>query len=299
MDPLHAVDCSDWANSFAAADRRAAVAALEAGKVLFFPGLRFALDDRERRFLDPAILGDSKNVSYNPAKDAVAGTVCTGADADDLTALVRRYSDSAHGFLTRLLAPYGPALRRERASLRPAEVAGRVTSWRKDDTRLHVDSFPSQPTGGRRILRLFCNVNPAGRPRTWRVGEPFAAVAARFWPTLPAPGYVNRRLLSLVRATKGFRTDYDHYMLRLHDAMKADDAYQRTVDQAPVHFPAGSAWACYADQVSHACTAGQHQFEQTFSLPVAAMSDPGTSPLRVLEGLAGRRLVEVRERSLV
>ena len=26
---------------------------------------------------------------------------------------------------------------------RPAEVAGRLTTWRKDDTRLHIDAFPA------------------------------------------------------------------------------------------------------------------------------------------------------------
>ena len=43
------------------------------------------------------------------------------------------------------------------------------------------------PVDGRRILRLFCNVNPQGRVRTWRIGEPFSTVAKRFWPQLAAP----------------------------------------------------------------------------------------------------------------
>ena len=294
MEHLHTIPGADWAANFSAADRDAALAALEAGRVLFFPELRFPMAEHEGRFLDPAILDDSKNVSYNPAKDSVGGTVLLDGEAADLKALIRRYSATAQAMLNRLLSHYGSALQRERASLRPAMVEGRVQSWRKDDTRLHVDSFPSKPTGGRRILRLFCNVNPAGRPRTWRVGEPFAAVAKRFWAELPAPGYISRQILSLVRVTKGFRSAYDHYMLHLHDAMKADEQYQRTVPQATIDFPAGSAWACYADQVSHAAMAGQHQFEQTFSLPVAAMGNSDTSPLRVLERLAGRKLAEPR-----
>ena len=48
-----------------------------------------------------------------------------------------------------------------RASGPPRSPAVRRT-WRKDDTRLHVDSFPATPSGGRRILRVFSNVNPDG-----------------------------------------------------------------------------------------------------------------------------------------
>ncbi|WP_029631571.1 Kdo hydroxylase family protein [Zavarzinella formosa] len=292
MERLQTIEFAGWDATFSSSVRQTALEALEAGRVLYFPGLSFPLEDHENRFLDPAILDQSKNASYNPAKDSIGGTVCTDGDAADLKVLIRRYSTTAQSFLNRLLAHYGPALKRERASLRPAKAEGRVQSWRKDDTRLHVDSFPSKPTGGRRILRLFCNVNPNGRPRTWRVGEPFEDVAKRFWPELPAPGYINRQILSLFRVTKGFRSAYDHYMLQLHDAMKADEEYQRTVSQETIHFPAGSAWACYADQVSHAAMAGQHQFEQTFSLPVEAMENAETSPLRTLERIAGRALAE-------
>src|SRR5207244_9763487 len=90
----------------------------------------------------------------------------------------------------RFLPAYAGLITRARASFRPAEISGRVTSWRKDDTRLHVDSFPASPSGGRRILRLFTNVNPDGRPRAWRIGGEFEAVASRFADRLrlPLPG---------------------------------------------------------------------------------------------------------------
>ena len=83
--------------------------------------------------------------------------------------------------------PTRGGLHQAKTSLRPVEVSGRRQSWRKDDTRLHVDSFPSQPSCGKRILRVFSNVNPDGRPRVWKVGEPFEAVARKFWPELRGP----------------------------------------------------------------------------------------------------------------
>jgi hypothetical protein len=290
MDPLHVLDATDWNTSFSSAQQAAAVDALERGQVLFFPRLACPVAPSERRFLSPDVLDRSKNVSYDPAGHTVSGTRCEGRDAVELGRLIGGFSDRANGLLHNLLPMYRAGLRRGRTSLRPAEVAGRVQSWRKDDTRLHVDSFPSQPSGGKRLLRLFSNVNPDGKPRRWRVGEPFSAVARRFWPNLrgPLPGV--KHLLRAFRVTKSTRTGYDHFMLRLHDAMKSDMNYQQGANQIIQDFPAGSTWVCYTDQVSHAALAGQHQFEQTFRLSVTRMRTPDTSPLRVLEGLAGRKL---------
>ena len=43
--------------------------------------------------------------------------------------------------------------------------------------------------------------------------------------------------------------------------------------------------------------AGQHQFEQTFSLPVEAMARPELSPLRTLARISGRELVTGKRQS--
>ena len=290
MACLYPIPVKCWDTSFTADIRRMAHRALECGQVLYFPNLAFQLADDETRFLTPDILARSKNVSYNAATTDLRGADCSGTDADDLQALMHRYAVAAFGMLRRLLF-YGAALMRGRTSLRPAEVEGRVTSWRRDDRLLNVDAFPSMPLQGRRVLRLFCNVNPHGRPRTWRIGEPFPWVAKYFWPRLASPSRLKQRLLSRFHITKGVRSEYDHYMLQLHDAMKADAEYQRSAPQETIDFPAGSAWACFTDQVSHAAVAGQFQFEQTFTVPVEAMQSPNMAPLRVLEKLAGRPLV--------
>jgi hypothetical protein len=185
---------------------------------------------------------------------------------------------------------YRNALVQARASFRPAEIAGRPSSWRKDDTRLHVDSFPATPSAGRRILRLFTNVNPDGRPRSWRIGGAFEPVARRFAPQLRMPWPGSGIALSLLRITKSPRSPYDALMLQLHDAMKADEEFQRETEQTRVDFPAGATWLAFTDQVSHAAMAGQYQLEQTFLVPVPAMRSPERSPLRVLEAIKGRSL---------
>ncbi len=90
--------------------------------------------------------------------------------------------------------------------------------------------------------------------------------------------------------TKGRRTAYDHLMLSLHDLAKLDAAYQVQAPKVGLEIPAGATWFCFTDQVLHAALAGHCCLEQTFHLPVEAMARPERSPLRVLEGLAGRRL---------
>jgi len=204
---------------------------------------------------------------------------------------MRRFSDAAAGLVDGLCPSYRGRVVRGRASFRPAEIAGRAASWRKDDTRLHVDSFPATPSGGRRILRVFSNVNPEGRARMWRVGGEFEAVARRFAASLRLPLPGAGRLLALLRVTKSPRTPYDALMLQLHDCMKADGEFQSASPQTRVEFPAGSTWLTFTDAVSHAAMAGQYQLEQTFLLPVDAMNEPARSPLRVLERLKGRTLI--------
>jgi hypothetical protein len=277
-----------WMGGVAAGDE---TAALESGNVLLCRDLRFDIAAEEARLFTPAILGSAKNASFDPARGRLGGSTLAGDQADVLAGMMRRFSDAAAGLVDALCPHYRGRLARGRASFRPAEIAGRASSWRKDDTRLHVDSFPATPSGGRRILRVFSNVNPEGRARTWRVGDEFEAVARRFADalTLPLPGA--GYLLALLRITKSPRTPYDALMLQLHDCMKQDEAFQSASPQTRVDFPPGSTWLAFTDHVSHAAMAGQYQLEQTFLLPVEAMLEPARAPLRILERLKGRRLV--------
>ena len=265
-------------------------AALETGKVVSIPGMNFVLSKEELNLLDPRILAKAKNVSYNPAARKIGGTSCVGHEAEILTGMIARYSKRAGEIVQALFPPYRGKLQMLRTSLRPAEISGRKSSWRKDDTRLHVDAFPSQPTNGNRILRVFCNVNPAGKPRVWRLGEPFENVAERFLPRIGRPFPGSARIQQMLHITKGLRSEYDFVMLKMHDVMKADDAYQSSIGQTPVLFSPGTIWVCYADSVSHAAISGQHQFEQTVRIPLPAMQDQDRSPLRILERMRRRPL---------
>jgi hypothetical protein len=268
-----------------------AVHALERGSVVWFPRLAFVLGAAEHQLLSPAIAGAGKNISFDPSSGVVRGHCAEAADGELLQAMMLRFAVSSTTLLRNLLPRHEAGLRPVRTSFRPVEIAGRSTSWRKDDTRLHVDSFPSRPTRGARILRVFTNINPDGRTRTWRLGEPFEDVARRNLHALrgPVPGIA--ALLQVLRITKGRRSAYDHLMLRLHDRMKADLRYQAEVAYAVHEFPPGSTWIAYTDQVSHAAMAGQYALEQTFFVALRCMHDRARSPLGVLERLLARNLV--------
>ena len=264
---------------------------LEDGGVLSFPHLPFVLSATEHRFLDERWAdGKAKNISVRWPSGDLRGAAGSAQDLAELRAMVVRFAEQSEAFALRLFPHYRGHLRRGNTSFRPADVAGRESSWRKDDTRLHIDAFPSNPMHGTRLLRVFCNVNPNGAPREWRVGEPFAAHARRYLASITRPLPGSAALMRAIGVTKRRRTEYDHVMLQLHDHAKADLEFQKSAPQARVDFAPGTTWVVYSDQVLHAAMGGQHMMEQTFYLDAEHLQRPETSPLRVLERLLGRPL---------
>jgi hypothetical protein len=287
---LEQLDIRTWGDPVPANISDRAVKGLESGKILFAPLLAFELSKNEERYLTADCLdGKSKNISFRPGTGALQGAKSAGGDKSELTAMLRRYYESSTAMIRALCPEYQSSMTPGFTSFRPAEISRRATSWRKDDTRLHVDAFPSRPLGGLRILRVFSNVNPSA-PRHWRVGEPFEQVARTFLPHVRPPFPGSSWLLYRIHIVKGMRTPYDHLMLGIHDRMKADQNYQDKCVQIRLAIPPGATWACFTDSVSHAAMSGQFAFEQTFYLPVSAMRDDSWSPLRVLERLTGRPL---------
>ncbi|TFW09824.1 3-deoxy-D-manno-oct-2-ulosonic acid (Kdo) hydroxylase [Oxalobacteraceae bacterium OM1] len=282
------IDSDAWQ---VAAPRDEWIAAVEAGKVLYFPRLAFRLSDAERRFLTPDIRDPkTRNISLD-ASGRLKGAVGDAASQQELAAMIGRFRSQARALIDSLLPHYSAALRMAPTSYRPSQVETRAQSWRADDRRLHVDAFPSRPNYGERILRVFTNVNPNGTPRVWRVGEPFETVARRFLPRATPYSRWQAKALQALHVTKSFRSEYDHLMLQLHDGMKSDMSYQKDSPQLTMPFPPGSVWVCFSDQTSHAVMAGQFMMEQTLHLPAGKQYDSQASPLAILTRLTGRTLV--------
>lgn len=282
--PLFESPENQWKPVVTSEKQHELITALESGHVIFLPNLSFSLNKDERQLLTPDCLKKgSKNISYNPESKELKGSFESRSEL--LRGMMSRFAIHSQSLIHSLLSHYQSNLQWGRTSYRPAEVLGRVTSYRKDDTRLHVDAFPATPTQGKRILRVFSNINPVGKPRVWNLGEPFEQVAQRFLPGIKKPFPLSQKGLQLLKITKSYRTLYDHYMLQIHDRMKADGNYQNTVSKQRIDFPANSTWIVMTDDASHAALAGQYLLEQTFSLPVSGMLDVNRSPLKVLENI--------------
>jgi len=283
MDRMaEARDHDDAAEAFA---RR-----LEREGLIILDGTPFVITPEERSLLHPA-LGDGRAKNISLGGQGLRGARADAAAHVQLEALLTRYSAWARETLLKLAPRYRPYLETGRTSLRPRAVEGPAVSPRKDDRRLHVDAFASQPTGGRRILRVFTNINPNGEARHWRVGEPFEDHARRWAPRQRRILPLEAAVLHTLGITRSRRTPYDFLMLAIHDGAKLDRRYQSTAPARDVSFSAGTSWIVYTDSVVHAAMAGRHALEQTFYLPLQAMAEPSVAPARILERITGRALV--------
>jgi hypothetical protein len=188
------------------------------------------------------------------------------------------------------------------ASYRPNEEKGRDLSLHKRNDLIHVDAFPTRPTNGGRILRVFTNINPKAN-RVWEITEPFESLSEKL--AKPAglekyAGYAKsasrklRRTVGPVLRTVGIknvdRSPYDHFMLHFHDWLKENREYQEKWPKTRIEFPPYSTWMVYTDTVPHSVLSGQFALEQTFIVPMNAMVVPEKTPLRLLEKLCGTAL---------
>jgi hypothetical protein len=293
-----------WSATDPDAQARQYCSELERGGILYFPNIPFAFPEADRQFLlsqKQSGFRHHKNVSYRPASDVLRGSSNDDpADTKRLQELMRNYSHAVTEFLGRFLKPYVGKWKLDYASFRPLEEQGRDLPVHKRNDLAHVDAFPSRPTNGARILRVFTNINPTA-PRIWEVIRPFEKVAQRLAPGAGLDRFAKeaqsplrplRRGLSPLLKVVGVpdRSAYDKFMLHFHDYLKENDDFQQKWDKERIEFPPFSTWMVYTDTVPHAVMSGQFALEQTFIMPIDAMVSPQTSPLKVLEGLCGCRL---------
>jgi hypothetical protein len=290
---LETLNIMNWDEPIAEGTQHRTLHFLESGYVIFLPQLPFKVFPQETLYLsDKFASPKAKNISYDVNNGVLQGAICSKEEYIQLSQLMDRYATYTKMLLNNLLPYYNPHLLQGRTSFRPVEIAGRkAASYRKDDTLLHVDAFPATPMRGKRILRVFSNVNPFNQPRVWRLGAPFVKVIEYFQPKLKPPFPGSAWLLNGLKITKEKRTKYDHYMLQLHNAMKADKAYQQQVPQIQFQFPSGSTWIVFTDQVSHAAESGKLTLEQTFYLPPEALANIEKSPCSLLEKFLGCTLL--------
>ena len=271
---------------------------LEEGNILFFKQIPFPLSQEDHNFfLSQQQTGAQfhKNIAYRPHLDRITGFK-KGAKTDRLRLLevMRRFSRSAVDYLARLLPAYAQDWQVDYASFRPQEEEGRQARLRARNDLLHVDSFPTRPTQGDRILRFFTNINP-DTPRRWQTADPFPQLIEHLQSTRSIPSHLlapRGRVTQAVRRLKaqlrklGFSlrvgSAYDDFMLRLHHYLKEN---QNLLSDFPTYswdFPAGSSWLVFTDIVPHAALSGRFALEQTLIVSQGSQTLPEAAPLAIL-----------------
>jgi hypothetical protein len=294
---------SGWADGVNVPSRtRHYCSELEKGQILFFRQPPFALPEDDRNFLVSQKASDSrlhKNISYRPGKDLLRGFSDGKENQQRVHRIMRDYSSQVTQFVSRFLAPYAGKLLMDFASFRPLEEDSRNLPLHKKNDLLHVDAFPSRPTRGGRILRVFTNLNPS-KGRVWFVTDRFPTLAKKFAADAglksiaanSASNFAGRltQALHAIGLPVTDRSPYDKFMLRFHDFLKENSAFQRGYEKERLEFPPMATWLVYTDGVPHAALSGQFAMEQTFIVPVEALVAPKHAPLRVLEEIYGQKL---------
>ena len=277
---------------------------LEVGNVLMFPTTPFALSETSKEFLRGLDFSGGavhKNIAYRPALDRVTGVDPKSVEMGTLHNVFQEYSRNVIEFTRELLPQYASAWKLDYASYRPLEEKGRDLPLNKRNDLIHTDAFPSRPTNGDLILRVFTNIH-AAEPRVWITSDPFSVVAKRYARdaglnelAARARGPLSRFRNHLLRGLRSLRlpvvprSPYDEFMLRFHDYLKRNQEFQSST-KYQFGFPPGSTWLAFTDVLPHSVQSGQYALEQTFIVARESMAVPENAPIAILERLCGKPL---------
>ena len=213
---------------------------LERGQILFFHDPPFDLPREDRDFLvaqEWAELRMHKNVSYRPTEDILRGVAGDAATVERVHAILRNYSAQLIDFLTKFLQPYAGKWTVDFSSFRPFEEERRGLPLHKRNDLLHVDAFPSRPTRGGRILRVFTNLNPT-TVRVWNTTESFEVLARKYamdagLERIAEDSWVSRTFQDLGREAR-FPRNGPHALRHVHARVsRLPEGEQRISEELP------------------------------------------------------------------
>jgi hypothetical protein len=270
---------------------------LERGELLVYPKAPFALpegDDlafllRQRR----GGLGH-KHISFDPTTRRLTGLARRGAaEFERLRLIMTAFSSAVTAWLAEALPRYAAGCFTDRASFRPEEEATRPARPTARNDLLHVDAFTNRPARGRRILRVFANVNPS-EPRVWATSEPLARLLERYAAQAGVArpggwlGGLGARVLRAFRPREGRRWASDAFMRRFHDFLKLNDDFQERGPKRLWTFPPGCAWLAMTDACTYAELRGRFALEHSYFIDPQYLVLPDQAPAALLAGASRR-----------
>lgn len=270
---------------------------LERGELIYYPTCPFPLPEgKDREFLlEQRQGGGHKNISYDPCRDKAAGFQhVSPAQAERFRDLLADFSRVATTWVSGVLPRYAHSWQLDRVSYRPQEEATRRLRLTARNDLLHVDAFPSRPTNGSRILRLFVNVNPT-EPRVWVTSDPFAQLLERYGEKVGLPHntglgwkhWFRREVLGIFQAQRRNQSVYDEFMQRFHDFLKSNDDFQERCVKHYWNFAPNSAWLVMTDAASHAVLRGRYALEHSYFVAPESLAMPMESPPALLARACG------------
>jgi len=279
---------------------------LEAGNVLFFPLCPFSFPEEHKEFLRNINFAGGaihKNVAYRPSSDRVTGVQLDEAKTGRLRSILREFSRNVVRFTSELLPEYEADWKLDYASFRPLEEENRDLPTNKRNDLIHTDAFPSRPTNGDLIMRVFTNIHPT-KTRNWVTTDSFETVAKQYarhagldtiagTATSTGGRLLNgsARLLHSLGLPVVPRSAYDKFMLHFHEYLKRSTDFQQKSKKYSFNFPPGALWLTFTDVVPHSVLSGQHALEQTFIIARKSMANPDRAPVAILERICGKQML--------
>lgn len=266
---------------------------LEAGEIISFPEPSSQLlPDADREFLiGQRVSSAARHIIFDPATATVHHSANSEIESTArLGQVFERFSSQATAWLAGLLPNYAPAWQVSSLSLRTEEEATRRLRFGQREDLLHLDPFPEGASRGRRLLRLFLNLNPT-EPRVWATSDKLDRLLERFGGDTGFPALEDRSwawqlrqgVSRLLDARQRGRSTGDEFLLRLQDYLKANDRFQERGPKRFWHFAPGSAWLVMTDGLSHAVLRGRHALEMSIYVDAATLACPELAPAHVVE----------------
>lgn len=267
-------------------------ATLEQNELIAVPECPFSLPDADAvafLLLQQMTAGRRKDISFDPASRRLSGVPAdSGLARERLVDVLTGFSESVTEWVKATLPTYAEGLVRDRVTLRPEEEANRALRLTARNDLLHIDNFPTRPTFGRRILRVFTNINMT-ESQVWATSEKFPQLLARFVANKRVPSRTKdewlstaQGMLSLIRGARTTRSHYDAFMMKLHHFLKQNTAFQTSAARKVCTFPPGTTWALFSDGLANAQLRGCFALEHSFFVPMECLVRPEDAPLSVL-----------------
>lgn len=242
----------------------------------------------------------SKDISFDPIGQRFSGRkIPDDSDTAAIQNVLNRFSESARRWLDETFPEYVGGLTPDRVTWHWMEEATRQLRHNARNDLLHIDNFPTRPTLGRRILRVFVNLN-AIDPQVWATSDKFPEILRRFSEINHVPSLsqsewmrVGSQWMSLFKPGWRGRSDYDRLMMRIHDFLKNDNDFQLRASRKIWSFTPGSMWMAYTDSLSHAWLRGCYTLEHSFFVSPHVLQEPDEAPLARLSRPKTSRLMSL------